>query len=111
MKLDFNEDGWKGMTADRATELVSHLPLNIRKLEILEAKFGVKFAKALIERVGQCKKLKHLFLYGISCGDVDEGEELGVRMAEVISANVTIEKIWLWNTYFLVVNNVNPWGE
>ena len=111
MKLGFNDDGWKDLTADQATKLVSHLPLHMRVLQIYNAKFRVKFMKALIEHVGKSKKLKGLYLDNISCDDAYEGEELGVQLAEVISTNTTIETLYLWNINLLVVNNANRWGE
>ena len=72
---------------------------------------GVQFTKALIERVGKFKKVKELVIWDISCGDVDEGEELGVRLAEVIAANNTIETLWLCRTGLLIENNAKKWGE
>ena len=82
MDFHFHYEGWKYMSADWATELGRHFPLNIMELYISYAKFGAKFIKALIERLGECEKLKRLWLNDISYDDVDEGEESGVRLVE-----------------------------
>ena len=36
---------------------------------------------------------------------------MGVRLAEVISANKTVETLELWETDLLVANNAKQWGE
>merc|ERR1711935_214798 len=63
MKFDFKADGpFGGLTAARATQLVSHLPLTIDKCEIYNAgaKYGCEFWDALIERVSHFHNLNML---------------------------------------------------
>ena len=59
--LDFNSHGvFGGLTATRATQLVAHIPLTIENVIIADAKYGVDFMEALIERVKELHNLKEL---------------------------------------------------
>ena len=52
MEFDFgSEGGFSGLTATRATQLMSHLPLTIKQLTIVNAEFGSEFMEALIQQV------------------------------------------------------------
>ena len=92
-----------------AIKLVGYVPLEIKVLEIEHAEFGGKFWKALIQRVGECN-FEKLSLYKNKIDD-NECKELGVRLAEVIAANNSIEELRVWYTKLMVANNVKQWGE
>ena len=78
----------------------------------MSAKFGRKFTETLIQRVRESKKMKVLFLWDTLCGDTDVGQELGLRLVEVISANNTIERLnHLYDIDLLVSRNIEQWGE
>merc|ERR1712008_141145 len=98
MKFDFGSfsDGdFRGLTATRAIQLMSHLPLTIKELVISHADFGAEFMEALIQQVEKFKNLELLYLYETKVGDEKGGQEAGVRLAKVLATNTTIDALWL----------------
>merc|ERR1740124_1115921 len=103
MRLDFAEDGWKGISLVQATQLITNLPQNIEKLVISGTKFEVEFWDALIQRVGGTSNWKELWLWDMK---EEELEKSGVRLAHALSSNTTITKLSLAHTKLLGSSNV-----
>jgi len=112
IRFNFDSDGaFGGWTTARATQMVSHLPLSIDVLVILYAKYGSEFWDALIERVTQFHNLNKLELWNTSVGDEEGGQEVGVRLAKMISTNTTIKKLELYDTDLIGADNAEQWGD
>jgi len=114
MVLDFKDNGpFDGLTAARATQLVSHLPLTIGDCSIWDtgAKYGFEFMDALIERVKEFHDLKELWICDTSVGDEEGGQEIGVRLAKIISTNTTIKTLGLTSTDLIGTDNAEQWGD
>lgn len=115
MEFHFDNDDkgeWTGLTTDRATELVAHLPLNIKWLEIERATaFGRQFMEALIQRVNESLNWQSLLLKNISIVDEDEGQEMGVQLANVVSSNTTLTYLAMNHTNLVGSKNVQEWGN
>jgi len=107
--FDFEEDGWRGLTADRAIQLVAHLPPTVTDLWINYASFGKGFVEAVIQHVAVSSSLRELNLRNTVVSGKEEGRELGVRLADVLSTNNTITSLNLQSTDLLVSANVKEW--
>merc|ERR1740124_1751207 len=107
MNLNFNEDGWKGISSVQATQLITNLPQNIEKLEIYHTNFEAEFWDALIQRVGGTANWKELWLAYTKEEDL---EKVGVRLAHALSSNTKITTLLLSNTKLLGSSNVKEWG-
>lgn len=121
LKMDFNfsegcgfgEDGWDGLTADRATQLIKHLPLTIVELNVSHAedKFGTPFIDAVSKHVSESSRLDKLWLSDISVGG-EEGGKAAVRLVEAIDANNSLKEFYLGGeTDLLGLNNLEEWGS
>jgi len=77
MHFDFSEVGWRDLTADRATQLVAHLPLTIYELIIDKADFGRIFWETLSQRVEKCLKIKVLEIWDTKVGMLMRLGEVG----------------------------------
>merc|ERR1712008_293356 len=100
------------LTAAQATQLAEHLPPTIESLIIAEANYGVEFLEALIERVKLLNEVKELTIENTFVGgDEGEGQLVGLRLAEILSTNTTIERLHLWNTDLIGTENVEQWGD
>jgi len=106
-------DEYSGLTATRAIQLMSHLPLTIKGLYIKNAgdRFGSEFMDALIQQVDQCKNLEWLGINNTKVGDEKGGQEAGVRLAKVLATNTTITYLRLSNTDLIGSGNVVEWGD
>jgi len=113
MRFDFGSKGeFSGLNAARATQLVSHLPLTMKRLTIVDAKFGAEFVDALIERVRQFKNLEELMTYDTLVGGGEkEGQEVGVRLAKALAVNTTIKQLVLDSKDLFGSDNVLQWGD
>jgi len=112
MRFDFGSKGeFSGLNATRAAQLVSHLPLSIKRLTIVDAEFDAEFVDALIERVKQFKSLEDLMTYDTSVGGEKEGQEVGARLAKVLAVNTTIKQLVLDSRYLFGSDNVVQWGD
>ena len=110
--LDFNTNGVFGeLTAIRATQLVAHLQLTIENAIIADAKYGVDFMEALIERVKELHNLKELTIERTLVGGEEEGREVGLQLAKALSTNTSIERLSLWYTNLIGQDNVKQWGD
>ena len=108
MIFDFDEKGWKGITAEKAVCLIDHLP-PITKLYIYNANFGVDFVDSVSNYIRTTSTLEYLNLYSTEAGGED-GRQAGVRLAEAVSSNTTLTKLWLSTTDLLVEENVEEWA-
>jgi len=111
MEFRFGDDGWIGLTEDRAIQLVSNIPLSTRKLSVYNATFGIKFMKALTQRIDTLSKLIYVKLYDILVDGEREGQEAGVLLAKVLASNNTIISLSLFRTNLLGSSNVIQWGD
>jgi len=110
MEFDFRRE-FSELTATRATQLMSHLPLTIKKLNIWNSEYGSEFMEALIEQVGKFKNLEWFQIHKTKVGDEKGGQEAGVRLAKVLATNTTIKKLYLDNTDLIGSDNVVQWGD
>jgi len=88
MRFDFKSTGaFSGLTATRATQLMSHLPLTIKELDIMNAddRFRSEFMEALIQQVVKFKNLDSLVIDNTKVG----GEKGGKR------------RVCAWRKYWL----------
>merc|ERR1712008_154689 len=104
-------DEFRELTATRATQLMSHLPLTIKRLIIVDAEYGSEFMEALIEQVGKFKNLEKLGIFNTKVGDEKGGQEAGVRLAKVLATNTTIKSLELYDTDLIGSDNVVEWGD
>lgn len=109
MNFNFKND-WNGLAVGRATELIAHLPLTVRKLEIHNADYGNTFMEALIQHVGESSNLRTLNLINTLVGD-GEGEEAGAWLAHLLASNKNIKSLVLSETDLVGFNNMNQWGD
>jgi len=112
MRFDFESSGsWSGLTASRAIDLVAHLPLTIEMLTVKNADFGREFIEAVIDGVKEFHNLKFFMLDNNFVGETDVGQEVGVRLAEVLASHTSIEQLYLWNTDLIGKDNLKQWGN
>merc|ERR1740136_180867 len=112
MTFDFGSTGgFSGLTATRAIQLMSHLPLTIKRLDIFNAEFGSEFMEALIKQVEQFENLEWLWICNTLVGGEKGGQEAGVQLAKVLAANTTIKSLNLWSTDLIRSDNVVQWGD
>jgi len=112
MTFNFSWDGpFEGFSAARATQMVAHLPLTIDVLSIWGAKYSSDFWDALIEQVKQFHNLNKLDICETSVGDDKGGQEVGLRLAEMMSTNTTIKRLELDDTDLIGADNVEQWGD
>jgi len=114
LDFDFDEEGWSGMTAERVTELISHLPLSVSELTIMHANFGpntnfgVGMIDAIINHVANTTSMTHFGLYFTKAGG--DRRNAGMRLADAMATNNSIETLYLLDTDFLLMDNVEQWG-
>jgi len=104
-------DTFDGLTAARATQLAAHIPLSIESLIILHANYSSEFWDALIERLKHFHNLKTLDMSAIRVGGDEGGQEVGQRLAKMISTNTTIKTLELVDTELIRADNVEQWGD
>ena len=109
MELNFENEGWKGITAEKAVCLIDHLPPTVTRLEIYNANFGVDFVDSVSNYIRTTSKLDHLALRSTEAGGED-GRQAGVRLAEAVSSNTTLTTLCLESTDLLVEENVEEWA-
>jgi len=110
MSFNFGKE-WSELPADRAIQLVDHLPPTIKALYINDANFGKEFIDAVIKHVGKSLKLERLDLDGTKVGDDNAGQDAGVRLVNVLASNNTITSLELRSTDLLGSMNVKHWGD
>jgi len=105
-------DSWDGLSAQKAADMISHLPPSIEELLIDVAPYGSIFIDALIEWIKTiAKNLKYLGIRFTCVGGKDEGRDAGVRLAEALATNNTLHALWLRGTDLVGSRNVNEWAE
>jgi len=109
MEFDFEDDGWKGMTAEKAVGLIDHLPHTTTRLWINDADFGVEFVESVVNHIRATSKLDDLTLFDTVAGG-DDGRKAGARLADAIASNTTLTELELWRTDLLVAENVEEWA-
>jgi len=87
---NFNSNGVFGeLTAIRARQLVAPLQLTIKNVIIADAKYGVDFIKALIDRVKELHNLKELTIEKTLVGGEEEGRDVGLQLANALSTSTS----------------------
>ena len=66
---------------------------------------------AVIERVNHFHNLKSLCICETLVGEGEKGQEVGLRLAKILSTNTTIEKLLLMNTDLIGADNAEKWGD
>jgi len=100
--------GWMGTTANRAKELMSHLPLTVTNLTIWNGNLGVEMIDAVTEHVANTTKLDYLFLWQTHAGG-EEGRKAGERLAGAMVVNTSVRSLVLRHTDLVVRENVEQW--
>ncbi len=113
--------GWNNLTSEQAVKIIRHLPLSIESLTISFAPFGYPFFNALAEWIKISNKIKVLkieksFAGSMACsGNVvsshRSGCDAGIRIAEALSSNRTLEELILDETDLMGSRNVSAWAE
>jgi len=112
MAFNFDEDDvWGDLTVVQAAQLMAHLPLNINTLYIDNAAYGAEFMDAVIQRIKQFSNIKYLFIVRTTVVGEEGGQEVGVRLAEVLATNTTITDIIMDNTNLIDDKNKEQWGD
>jgi len=122
MTLEFKEDvdelkdllamygsGWNKLTAEKAVDLISHLPPTVKNLYISHADFGAEFIDTVTKHIQTTSQLDFLGLNRTVAGG-EEGRKAGKRFAGAIALNVTIKQLYLHCTDLVVADNVEEWG-
>ena len=112
VEFDFEEgNGWDGMTAEEAKELVLHLPVTVEEIIFHHAPFGSTFVDALIDWITTTTKLKAISISHMFIGSIDEARRIGARLAQVLKSSATIEEITLRYTDLIGVRNATEWAD
>lgn len=112
VEFDFEEgNGWDGMTAEDARELVLHLPVTVEKVILHHAPFGSTFVDGLIDWITTTTKLKAISISHMFIGSIDEARRVGARLAQVLRSSTTIEEITLRYTDLIGVRNATEWAD
>ena len=79
---------WNDLSAERAVEIINHLPPSLEELWIWHAPYGSLFMDAVIDLIETSTNLKDLTIYGTCvCGRyVDEGRDAGIKLAKTLAA-------------------------
>jgi len=120
--LNFKSGGnFDYLTDEKATELVQHLPLTIKKLKIWYATFRSEFMDALIERVKKFEKLEELVIHYTYVGDEKgvlldvggekRGQKVGGCLANVLGDSTTIKSLRVYNIDLVGSENMEVWKE
>jgi len=115
IEFDFSAfEGWGGLSAERAVEMINHLPPSIERLVIWCAPpYGSPFMDAVIDWIEKSKNLKTLSIWNTSVGgrNVDDGRDTGIRLAKTLAAKNTIKRLWLYETDLMGSRNVDEWSK
>jgi len=106
--------GWNDLSAERAVEMISHLPPSIERLEIDSAPFGSPFIDGLIDWIDKkSTNLKSLDINGTFVGgrNVNDGRDAGIKLAKTLADMNTIETLWLGQTDLMGSRNVDEWSK
>ena len=90
---------------------MAHLPLNMEGLEYYRADYVAEFMNAVSEWINQYHNIKNLTIKITEVVGEEGGQETGVRLAEVLASNNTIETLDLYRTQLIDKNNKEQWGN
>ena len=112
MELHFGY-GWNDLSAERAVEMINHLPPSIESLRIAYAPYGSPFMDAVIDWIEKSTNLKSFHILGtlVNGRNVDEGRDAGIKLAKILAAKNTIEYLWLTATDLMGSRNVDEWSK
>ena len=94
-------NGWNDLSAERAVEMINHLPPSIESLEIQSVPFGSPFMDAVIDWIEKkSKNLKSLSILFTFVGgrNVNDGRDTGIKLSKTLAAKNTIESLVLGYT-------------
>ena len=114
IEFDFSAfEGWDDLSAERAVEMINHLPPSIERLVIWCAPYGSPFMDAVIDWIEKSNHLKTLSIWNTSVGgrNVDDGRDTGIRLAKTLAAQNTIKRLWLYETDLMGSRNVDEWSK
>merc|ERR1712008_399021 len=66
---------------------------------------------ALIERVKQFPNLNRLYISDSLVIGEEKVQEVGVRLAKIMSTNTTVENLILFSTDLIGADNAEQWGD
>ena len=115
-KMDFNfsaGEAWDDLSAERAVEMINHLPPSIEGLKIRTAPYGSPFMDAVIEWIEKSTNLKSLEINDTSvCGrNGCGGRDAGIKLAKTLAAKKSIEVLRLTHTDLMGSRNVDEWSK
>jgi len=84
IEFDFGAgDGWDDLSAERAVEMINHLPPSIEELVITFAPFGSPFIDGLIDWIEKkSTNLKSLSIHHTWVGGRNGGRDAGIRLSK-----------------------------
>merc|ERR1719491_39564 len=78
---------------------------------INEAAYGAEFMDAVTQRIKQFSNIKYLFIVRTTVVGEEGGQEVGVRLAEVLATNTTITSIFMDDSNLIDDKNKEQWGD
>jgi len=97
MEFDFVAgSGFNGLSAERAVDMICHLPPSIEGLEIFVAPYGSPFMDAVIDWIERSTNLKTLCIDHMIVGGRNGGRDAGIKLSKTLAAKNTIESLRLW---------------
>ena len=104
--------GWDDLSAERAAEMISHLPPSIQILMIANAApYGSSFMDGLIEWITNATHIKCLAIETTCVCELNGGRDVGARLADALSTKNTLEYIVSNHSDLIGSRNVNEWTE
>jgi len=102
--------GWDDLSAERAVEMINHLPPSIEGLRIRSAPYGSPFMDAVIDWIEKSNNLKTLHIHTTCVGGRNGGRDTGIRLAKTLTAKNTIKSLKLFKTD-MGSRNVDDWSK
>jgi len=97
-KMQFNFEagsGWDDLSAERAVEMINHLPPSIKGLVIVDAPYGSPFMDEVIDWIEKSTSLKYLHIACTCVGGRNRGRDVGIGLAKTLAAKNTTETLKL----------------
>jgi len=110
MSFDFRL-GWDKLTKEKAVELIRHLPVTIRGLEIFFAPYGEEFVKGIVEFVATATNLKRLNIRFTFAGGLKGGRDCGMGLAKALEKHPSIKELTLFGTDLIGQRNASDWEK
>jgi len=115
MELHFYSDSsaWNDLSAERAVEMINHLPPSIGKLDIFGgSKYESPFMDAVIDWIEKkSTNLKSLQIDHVFVCGRNGGRDAGIELAKTLAAKNTIESLCLYSTDLIGSRNVDEWSK